>query len=150
MKRLNPLGMTSSVFQPAIFSFFFLQRPNRKSKSQYSKSVLCFKSIHQIFSKADPYQPTQNWANKLKSNQKLNRPKTGPTLKLDRPSLDQSKRTFTFSIFSLAQNYLSSEWFNFSITEYEPVKTVKYLCRISIHVFDVNESFFKSMHASSE
>ena len=62
------------------YFLFFLQRPNRKSKSQYSKSVLCFKSIHQIFSKADPYQPTQNWANKHKSNPKLNRPKTGPTL----------------------------------------------------------------------
>ena len=49
----TPLPMTSSVFQLAIFSFFH-QRPNRKSKSQYSKSVLCFKSIDQICSKAEP------------------------------------------------------------------------------------------------
>ena len=60
--------------------FFFLQRPNRKSKSQYSKSVLCFKSIHQIFSKVDPYlgpKPTSNWTGKFKINPKLAQPKTG-------------------------------------------------------------------------
>ena len=112
--------------------YFLFQRPNRKSKSQYSKSVFQVHSpdilkswplpraqtnpkLDQKFGNKPKTRPTKAGLTQTWINPKRDLPKTGPIKNwinqkpqiLPTPNSTNPKRTFTFLDFLLAQNYLS-------------------------------------------